>query len=64
MQAELQKLQIQQSEVQRKAQKDQADTQIKMLQLQLEQLKAQQQAEIEGTRLGADIAKSQERDGV
>jgi hypothetical protein len=39
MMAEMQKLQIQQAEVQRKAQKDQADTQIKMLQLQLDQLK-------------------------
>jgi hypothetical protein len=52
MMAEMQKLQIQQAEVQRKAQKDQADTQIKMLQLQLDQLKAQQQAELDGARLG------------
>jgi hypothetical protein len=59
MQAELQKLQIQQSEVQRKAQKDQADTQIKMLQLQLDQLKAEQQAELEGTKLGIQIGKDQ-----
>jgi len=59
MQAEMQKLQIQQAEVQRKAQKDQMDAQIRMLQLQLEELKAQQQAEIEGTRLGIQIAKDQ-----
>jgi hypothetical protein len=59
MMAEMQKLQIQQSEVQRKAQKDQADTQIKMLQLQLDQLKAEQQAELEGTKLGIQIGKDQ-----
>jgi hypothetical protein len=60
MMAEMQKLQIQQAEVQRKAQKDQADTQIKMLQLQLDELKAQQQTELEGARLGIDIQKSEE----
>lgn len=60
MMAEMQKLQIQQAEVQRKAQKDQADTQIKMMQLQLDQLKAQQQNELDGARLGVDISKSQE----
>lgn len=60
MMAEMQKLQIQQAEVQRKAQKDQADTQIKMLQLQLDELKAQQQTEIEGARLGIDIQRSEE----
>jgi hypothetical protein len=60
MMAEMQKLQIQQSEVQRKAQKDQADTQIKMLQLQLDELKTKQQAELEGARLGVEIGKSQE----
>jgi hypothetical protein len=60
MMAEMQKLQIQQSEVQRKAQKDQADTQIKMLQLQLDELKTKQQAELEGARLGVQIGKSQE----
>jgi hypothetical protein len=59
MMAEMQKLQIQQAEVQRKAQKDQADTQIKMLQLQLDQLKAQQQTELEGARLGVEIEASQ-----
>jgi hypothetical protein len=59
MMAEMQKLQIQQAEVQRKAQKDQADTQIKMLQLQLDQLKAQQQAELDGARLGVEIEASQ-----
>ncbi len=60
MLAEMQKLQIQQAEVQRKTQKDQADTQIKMLQLQLDELKAQQQTELEGARLGVQIEKSQE----
>jgi hypothetical protein len=60
MQAEMQKLQIQQSEVQRKAQKDQMDNQIKMLQLQLDELKTKQQAELEGARLGVQIGKSQE----
>jgi hypothetical protein len=59
MMAEMQKLQIQQAEVQRKAQKDQADTQIKMLQLQLDQLKAQQQTELDGARLGVEIEASQ-----
>jgi hypothetical protein len=59
LQAEMQKLQIQQAEVQRKAQKDQMDAQIKILQLQLDELKAQQQAEIEGTRLGIQISKDQ-----
>jgi hypothetical protein len=60
MMAEMQKLQIQQAEVQRKAQKDQADTQIKMLQLQLDELKTQQQNELDGARLGVEIGKSQE----
>jgi hypothetical protein len=59
MMAEMQKLQIQQAEVQRKAQKDQADTQIKMLQLQLDQLKSQQQVELDGARLGVEIEASQ-----
>jgi hypothetical protein len=59
MMAEMQKLQIQQAEVQRKAQKDQADTQIKMLRLQLDELKAQQQTELEGARLGVEIEASQ-----
>jgi hypothetical protein len=59
MMAEMQKLQIQQAEVQRKAQKDQADTQIKMLRLQLDELKAQQQTELDGARLGVEIEASQ-----
>lgn len=60
MMAEMQKLQIQQAEVQRKAQKDQMDNQIKMLQLRLDELKAQQQTEIEGARLGINIQRSEE----
>jgi len=60
MQAELQKLQIQQAEVTRKAEKDKVDAQIKMMELQIEQLKAQQQMELAGAKLGAEIGQSKE----
>lgn len=69
MQLEAQKLQIQQAEVQRKAAKDQTDAQLKAQQMQTEAaLKTQELAlkeqelaakmEMEGTKVGVDIAKS------
>lgn len=50
-------LQIKAGELQRKAAKDQMDAQLKMQQQQIEQQRIQTQAEIEGARLGAQIAK-------
>jgi hypothetical protein len=50
-------LQIKQGELQRKAAKDQMDAQLKMQQQQIEQQRIATQAEIEGARLGAQIAK-------
>lgn len=69
MQVEMQKLQLQQAEIQRKAAKDQMDAQLKAQQMQTEaQLRTQElalreqeaeaKAELESTKLGVDIAKS------
>lgn len=59
VQMQQQELQIKQAEVQRKAQKDQMDMQLKSAQIQTEQMRIQTQAEIDGARLGAQIAKDQ-----
>lgn len=69
MQVEMQKLQLQQAEIQRKAAKDQMDAQLKAQQMQTEaQLRAQEIAlkeqeadariELESTKLGVEVAKS------
>ena len=50
-------LQIKQAEVQRKAAKDQLDAQLRRQQQQIEQQRIATQAEIDGARLGAQIAK-------
>ena len=50
-------LQIKAAEQQRKAAKDQMDAQLKMSQQQIEQQRIAQQAEIEGAKLGAQIAR-------
>jgi hypothetical protein len=57
VQMQQQELQIKQAELQRKAQKDQMDAQLKMSQQQIEQQRIATQAEIEGARLGAQIAR-------
>ena len=57
-QIQQQELQIKQAEVQRKQQKDVMDAAAKADQLELEQKRIDIQAEIEGARLGVDIAKA------
>jgi hypothetical protein len=57
-QIQQQELQIKQAEVQRKQQKDIMDAASKADQLELEQKRIDIQAEIEGARLGVDIAKA------
>ncbi len=59
VQMQQQELQIKQAEVQRKAQKDQIDAQLKAAQIETERMRIETQAEIEGTRIGAQIAKDQ-----
>ena len=59
MQAELQKLQIQQAEVQRKMQKDQMDAQIEQARLALEQQKMQADMQIDTARLAAQVQRDQ-----
>jgi hypothetical protein len=59
VQMQQQELQIKAAEVQRKAQKDQADVQLRTQQQQIEQQRISTQAEIEGAKLGAQIAKDQ-----
>lgn len=59
LQAELQKLQIQQAEVQRKAQRDMADIQLAQQRLMLDQQKAQNTAQIESARIAAQVQKDQ-----
>lgn len=71
IQMQMQELQIKAQEVQRKAQKDQIDAQLKMQQQQIEQERIASQErqataaresreEIEGLKIGVDIAKSTE----
>jgi hypothetical protein len=57
VQMQQQELQLKAAELQRKAQKDQTDAQLKMQQQQIEQQRIASQAEIEGARLGAQIAR-------
>ena len=59
VQMQQQELQLKAAEVQRKAQKDQIDAQLKVQQIQTEQMRIQTQAEIDGARLGAQIAREQ-----
>jgi hypothetical protein len=59
LQAELQKLQIQQAEVQRKAQRDMAELQLAQQRLMLDQQKAQNTAQIESARIAAQVQKDQ-----
>jgi len=65
MQVEMQKLQLQQAEIQRKAAKDQMDAQLKAGELTLKaemagmkQEEAEARFELEGAKVGIDIAKS------
>ena len=60
IQMQMQELAIKGQEVQRKAQKDQADIQLRAAQLAIEKERMQTQAEIEGNKLGAQIAKDKE----
>ena len=57
VQMQQQELQLKAAELQRKAQKDQMDAQLKMSQQQIEQQRIATQAEIEGAKLGAQIAR-------
>jgi hypothetical protein len=57
VQMQQQELQLKQAEIQRKAQKDQADAQLKAAQIETERMRIQTQSEIDGARLGAQIAK-------
>jgi hypothetical protein len=60
IQMQMQELQIKQQEVQRKMQKDQIDATLKQEQLGIERERVMIQAELEGTKLGAKIAKEKE----
>jgi hypothetical protein len=60
IQMQMQELQIKGQEVQRKVQKDQVDAQLRAAQLELEKERIDNQAEIEGNKLGAKIAKEKE----
>jgi hypothetical protein len=59
VQMQQQELQIKAAEVQRKAQKDQVDAQLKAAQIETERMRIETQAEVDGARLGAQIAKDQ-----
>ena len=59
-QIQMQELQIKQAEVQRKAQKDVMDAAAKADQLELEKLRIATQAEIEGAKLGTQIARAKD----
>ena len=60
IQMQMQELQIKQQEVQRKIQKDQIDAALRQEQLDIDRERVEIQGELEGTKLGAKIAK--ERD--
>ena len=60
IQMQMQELQIKGQEVQRKVQKDQTDAQLRSAQLQLEEKRIENQAEIEGAKLGVKLAKDKE----
>jgi hypothetical protein len=57
VQMQQQELQIKAGELQRKAAKDQMDAQLRMQQQQIEQQRIATQTEVEGAKLGAQIAK-------
>jgi hypothetical protein len=57
VQMQQQELQIKAAEVQRKAQKDQVDAQMRMAQIETERQRIATQTEVEGAKLGAQIAK-------
>jgi hypothetical protein len=57
VQMQQQELQLKAAEVQRKAAKDQMDAQLRMQQQQIEQQRIATQTEVEGAKLGAQIAK-------
>jgi hypothetical protein len=59
VQMQQQELQLQAQELQRKAAKDQTDAQLKAAQIETERMRIQSQMEIDGARLGAQIAKDQ-----
>jgi hypothetical protein len=58
IQMQMQELQIKQQEVQRKAQKDQADIQARMAQLDVERQRIQTQQQTDALRLEAEIVKT------
>jgi hypothetical protein len=60
VQMQQQELQLKAGELQRKAAKDQMDAQLRMQQQQIEQQRIASQTEIEGAKLGAQIAKEQD----
>ena len=64
MMAEMQKLQIQQAEVQRKAQKDQADAALDAAKLQLDAQKAERTATIEAARIAAQTEQAQAKNDL
>jgi hypothetical protein len=57
VQMQQQELQIKAAEVQRKAQKDQVDAQMRVAQIETERQRIATQTEVEGAKLGAQIAK-------
>ena len=60
IQMQMQELQIKQQEVQRKMQKDQADIAIKQEQLSIDRERIIAQEQLEGTKLGAKMAKEKD----
>jgi hypothetical protein len=59
VQMQQQELQLQAQELQRKTAKDQTDAQLKAAQIETERMRIQSQMDIDGARLGAQIAKDQ-----
>ena len=60
IQMQMQELQIKQQEVQRKIQKDQVDAALRQEQLDIDRERVEIQGELEGTKLGAKIAKDKD----
>ena len=59
VQMQQQELQLQAQELQRKTAKDQTDAQLKAAQIETERMRIQGQMDLDGARLGAQIAKDQ-----
>jgi hypothetical protein len=59
VQMQQQEIQLQAQELQRKAAKDQQDAQLKAAQIETERMRIQAQMDLDGARLGAQIAKDQ-----